>query len=344
MRKILFLLLLTFILSGCATYKFQKSTSGPQGYLACYDGYPITEYTVGKEKSLPDLALAKERFKRRRSTVEYYYKKMGRIETRLKSFLWDPPVMMAGFVGGVLRWPFVAVSDYKYNHNPAYKTRVDRLEEEKEALEAARADSLRKKLDAYIAEDLSKESLLKGETKTLVPALPAVQKAVPKTETLPVSPEKAPATLAPAPSVSTPPTPVPATPLPAIKEEPALKPPVEPVAVTPPTEEIKPVIVEAAPVAKVVLEPPVAVIIAQPVKGYSPLKVNFSGSKSHSKSGKIVSYLWNFGDGDTSAQKNPTNTYWSTTFGSRSFTVTLTVTDQSGSVSSATSVIEVITR
>jgi len=332
LRKTAFLLLATLILSGCATYKFQKSTSGPQGYLACYDGTPIVEYTVGKEKSLPDLALAKERFKRRRPTVEYYYKQMGRIETRLKEFLWDPPVMAIQALGGVLGWPFIAVADYKYNHNPEYKARVDRLEEEKETLEAARAVNLRKKLDAYIVEDLSKESFPlpqpQGEAKVLASVLPAVQEAVPKAETLSVSPEK---------------TSVPSTPLSVIKEEPALNLPAETAAAAGPAEEIQPVIAEAAPVVKAVLEPPVAVIIAQPSKGSSPLKVNFSGSKSHSKSGKIVSYLWDFGDGDTSTLKNPTNTYWSTTFGSRSFNVTLTARDQAGSVSTAASTIEVTT-
>ena len=334
MRKLLFLLLPALILSGCATYKFQKSTSGPQGYLACYDGTPIVEYTVGKEKSLPDLALAKERFKRRRATVEYYYKQMGRIETRLKEFLWDPPVMVAGALGGVLGWPFIAVSDYKYHHNPEYKARVDKLEEEKEALEAAHAANLRKKLNDYIAEDLSKESSAKAEVKAPAPALPVVQEVVPKAETLPVAPEKASA-----PSISPP----------VIKEESALNLPAKTPAAAAgpqeakPAEEIKPVIVEAVPVVKAALEPPAAVIIAQPSKGDSPLKVNFSGSKSHSKSGKIVSYFWDFGDGDTSTLKNPTNTYWSTTFGSRFFTVTLSVKDQAGSVSTATSIIEVTT-
>jgi len=317
LKKILVLLMLTFILSGCTTYKFKKSTSGSQGYLACYDGYPLAEYTLGKEKSLPDLTLAKERFKRRRSTVEYYYKQMDQIESRLKAFLWEPPAMVVGFLGGVLRWPFIAVADYKYNHNPKYKARVDRLDEEKDTLEVARVANLRKKLDAYIAEDLSKESLPQSIVEVAVPVSKSQMPVLPETEISPVNPKTA--------------------------AEP-VTPPAAPVAVAQPPVEIKPVAVKEAPVVKIILEPPVAVIIAQPVKGYSPLKVNFSGQKSHSKSGKIVSYLWDFGDGDTSTQKNPKNTYWSTTFGSRSFTVTLTVRDQAGSVSSTTSIIEVITR
>ena len=103
LKKILALLFFTFILSGCATYKFQKSTSAArQGYLASYDDKPIIEYTVGKEKSLPDLTLAKERFRRRRPTVEHYYKKMGQIESRFKEDFWDMPAMFLDFVGGVL--------------------------------------------------------------------------------------------------------------------------------------------------------------------------------------------------------------------------------------------------
>jgi len=305
--------------------------------LVCYDGYPISEYTAGKEKSLPDLTLAKERFKRRRSTVEYYYKQMDQIETRLKAFLWEPPVMAAAFLGGVLRWPFIAVADYKYHHNPKYKARADRLDEEKEALEAARVSSLRKQLDTYITEDLAKESLPQGvavvavtapraqpgvlpvtpEPAPSAPVLPVTQEVIPKTATSPVNPK----TVAKPSTVS-----------------------VAPEVVVQPAVETKPVVIEETPAAKTVLEPPVAVIIVQPVKGYSPLKVNFSGQRSHSKYGKIVSYLWDFGDGDTSTKKNPVNTYWSTTFGSRSFIVTLTVRDQAGLVSSATSVIEVITR
>jgi microbial collagenase len=87
----------------------------------------------------------------------------------------------------------------------------------------------------------------------------------------------------------------------------------------------------------------VAVITAGPVKGYSPLTVKFSGKKSFSRSGRIVSYHWDFGDGDISDKKNTENTYLSTTFGPREFTATLTVKDQTGAVASATSVIEVDT-
>ncbi|MFH1282029.1 MAG: hypothetical protein ABIH91_04885, partial [Candidatus Omnitrophota bacterium] len=247
MRKTLVLLILTFILSGCATYKFQKpDATGAQGYLAYYDDEPILEYTVGKEKSLPDLALAKERFKRRKSRVEYYYKEMDQMESRLKECFWDPPAMILDFFGGVLRWPFVAVADYKYNRNPEYKARVDRLDEEKETLETARLDSLRKELNAYIDEDLAKESLLPTVAEAVVaapksqpevlaaapeplpvlPVIPVIPKAIPEVETALVNLEIASVSLA---------APV------AIKEEPVSL--VDPVIVQPLTE-TKPIVAE----------------------------------------------------------------------------------------------------
>lgn len=295
MRKILVLLFFVSVLSGCATYKFQKSaSSGSQGYLVSYDGKPILEYTVGKEKSLPDLTLAKERFKRRRTTVEYYCKKTGQIQSRLKDFFWDPPVMFVDFLWGVLRWPFIAVADYKYNRNPKYRARVDKLDEQGYALEKSRVDSLKEKLNAYIKEDLASEHLPQGA------ALPAAPEVAPQTPAPVVAEVKGPA-------------------------------------------EVKPVSVEEKPAAKPSLEPPVAVIIAKPVRGYSPLKVNFSGQKSYSKSGRIVSYDWDLGDGDTSTKKNPENTYWSTTYGLRNFTATLTVRDDAGNTSSVSTVIEVST-
>ena len=287
MKKITSILFAVLFLSGCATYKFQKpASSGSQGYLVSYDDKPILEYTVGKEKSLPDLTLAKERFKRRRHTVEYYYKKTGQIESRFKEFFWDTPGMFVDFLGGILRWPFIAIADYKYNHNPKYKERADKLDEEKDALEKARVNNLKEKLNAYIDEDLVKEDLPQA------PVLAAVPKVV----------------------------------APALKPQEKVLPPVVPQPIVPQPVEIK------------------AIIIAKPAKGYSPLKVNFSGQKSYSKPGKIISYLWDFGDGDTSTKKNPENTYWSTTYGPRNFIATLTVRDEAGNRSSASTIIEVITK
>ena len=343
LRKILLFLFLIFILSGCATYKFQKSgvSSGGQGYLVCYDGKPITEYTVGTEKALPDLTLAKERFKRRRSKVEFYYKQMDQIESRLKGFFWDPPAMALGLIGGVLNWPFRAVADYKYNHNPKYKAKVDKLDEEKEALETARVAKLKRELDAYVAKDLVEEKGGQGiveavlsETK-LEPGEPKAQAQIQEEAPAPKTAVSAPAAEPVVPSVQD---------AVVVKEEPVVTSATESVVSATTAAEIKPLPAEEVPAVKIISEPPVAVILAKPVKGYSPLKVTFSGQKSFSKSGKVVSYLWDFGDGDTSTQKNPENTYWSTTFGARNFTATLTVRDDVGNTSSANVIIEVITK
>jgi len=88
----------------------------------------------------------------------------------------------------------------------------------------------------------------------------------------------------------------------------------------------------------------VALISASPEKGFSPLRVHFSGNKSHSKSGKIIFYSWDFGDGDTSTKENPVNTYYSGSFEPREFTVTLTVQDSAGNSASTTTAIEVLNK
>ncbi len=350
MKKTL-ILFLACLLCGCATYKFQKPDAASSGYLAYYDGKPLAEYTVGKDKSLPDLDLAKERFKRRRLAVEKYYKRTGQIQTRFKDFFWDPPVMLVGFIGGVFRWPYTAITDYKYYHNPAYKAKVDKLDEQREALEVANQNSLKKDLDAYIARDLAEESGGPGviektlaqsefasqasdeaaqeEVKTEIP--PAVVTPVAVEPSLGAATEEnAPVALAPAAIEPT------AVKAPAVKApaKPAPQPKVKP---TPKPKPPKPALV------KKVFPPPQAVITAKPVKGYSPLVVKFSAARSTAPAGRIVAYSWDFGDGDTSAKRNAQNTYWSTTYGSRFYTVTLTVRDQEGAVSSATSSIEVIT-
>ncbi|MBU0548585.1 MAG: PKD domain-containing protein [Candidatus Omnitrophica bacterium] len=304
MRKIVLLLVLLSLLSGCATYKFQKGPAPyEKGYVVSYDGKLIPEYTLGQDNSVPGLVLAKERFNRRRATVEYYYKKMGQIEARIREFFWDPPAMLVDLIGGLLRWPFVAVADYKYNHNLKYKEKVDQLDEQRDELEKVRINNLKAKLKIYIDGDLVKEF---------------AQKEPPVSEIV-VSPQQAPVTAAPA----------------------------SPVAVIIPDKAKRAVPKEkkkVLPVEPVNLEPPVAVIIAKPIKGPSPLQVNFNGAKSYSKSNRIVSYVWDFGDGDASIKNNPVNTYWSTTYGSRNFTATLTVKDEKGQTASTSTNIEVIAK
>jgi len=339
-RKTGLLLVLMLLLSGCATYKFQKGPAPyDKGYVGFYDDKLIPEYTLGKDNSVPDLVLAKERFNRRHVTVERYYKRMGQIETRFKAFLWDPPVMLVDFLGGLLRWPFIAVADYKYNHNHQYKEKVDRLDEQTDELEKARVNDLKAGLKVYIDSDLAKELARKGVSapEVITPAqqAPVVNTPVATVAEAPVAPpvelEKS--------------QPVKLEPEKQLAAE-DVKAGVPAVAVV--SSEVKSVAVQekkkVLPVQPVKLEPPVAVIIAKPAKGPSPLQVNFNGGKSYSKAAKIVAYDWDFGDGDTSAKKNPLNTYWSTTYGSRIFTATLTVKDEKGQTASASMNIEVIAK
>ncbi|MEL7271435.1 MAG: PKD domain-containing protein [Bacteroidota bacterium] len=70
---------------------------------------------------------------------------------------------------------------------------------------------------------------------------------------------------------------------------------------------------------------PIAVAEATPMSGNSPLEVNFDSSGS-SDDEEIMSYAWNFGDGNSSTEANPTHTY--TQLGT--FTAILTVTDAEG--------------
>lgn len=78
-----------------------------------------------------------------------------------------------------------------------------------------------------------------------------------------------------------------------------------------------------------------AVIAASALKGFSPLKVKFNGSGSSSADGKIISYRWDFGDGDTSRLARVSNTYISMSYGVREYNVKLTVEDEKGNISFA---------
>ncbi len=72
------------------------------------------------------------------------------------------------------------------------------------------------------------------------------------------------------------------------------------------------------------------VITASAVKGFSPLKVVFNGLQSSSSEGRITSYYWDFGDGDTSRLGKASNTYISMSYGVRVYTVRLIVEDDRG--------------
>jgi len=82
---------------------------------------------------------------------------------------------------------------------------------------------------------------------------------------------------------------------------------------------------------------PIAIASATPLSGLSPLVVNFSSSGSTDDTG-IVSYEWDFGDGASSDQANPTHTY----VGIGTYTAILTVRDAEGLSASASVQIEVV--
>lgn len=158
LKRIASLLFAVLLLSGCATYKFQRGRAPyNKGYVVSRDEKVILEYTIGKDNSVPNLELARHRFKERRQTVEYYYHKMGYIENELKRFFWDPPVVLIKFIGGIFRLPSIAISDYKYEHDPEYRQKVRKSQEELDALEKSRIKQLKEELNLYIDEELAKE-------------------------------------------------------------------------------------------------------------------------------------------------------------------------------------------
>jgi hypothetical protein len=395
MKKIFFLIFAAVLLSGCATYKFQRGKEPfDKGYVVLRDERVIPEYTIGKDNSAPGLELARQRFERRRNTVEDYYKKMGVIENHLKMAVCDPMVMLAKVVTGVFKLPFIAVSDYRYEHDPKYKERIDKLENEADAREQARIKKLKDELGGYIQKDLSSE-----------PAVMVVSKpeyAKPIQEAVEVRPQAQVAAAGervkqqPAVAVEEKPTaaalkPEPLTQEIAATQEAQVKPetpvqqevpvkqearqaaaisagaatPAAPQAVLPKVELIPiqkqeaPITVEPgqpAPLAsakkarpkaakqRAAQGEPVAVIMAKPIKGLSPLRVQFYGNRSYSPGARIIAYSWDFGDGDNSTKANPVNTYWSSTFAPQNFTVTLTVTDSNGKSSQASVNVEVLNK
>ena len=79
---------------------------------------------------------------------------------------------------------------------------------------------------------------------------------------------------------------------------------------------------------------PTAVASATPTSGYSQLTVSFSSAGSSSPNSTPLTYLWDFGDGQTSTAANPSHTYVSSTV--RTFTAKLTVTTSTSQSASAT--------
>ena len=86
--------------------------------------------------------------------------------------------------------------------------------------------------------------------------------------------------------------------------------------------------------------PPLASITADVLTGESPLVVTLSGLESHDPDGTIVSYAWDFGDGESAAGVTVAHTYV-VTGEMQVFTVRLTVTDDDEAQATAEQTIEV---
>jgi hypothetical protein len=82
---------------------------------------------------------------------------MGYIENRFKMAFVDPCIFFLKTIGGVFRLPSVAISDYKYEHNPEYRKKIIKKEQERDAQEEARIQKLKEELNIYIQKDLSQE-------------------------------------------------------------------------------------------------------------------------------------------------------------------------------------------
>ncbi len=74
------------------------------------------------------------------------------------------------------------------------------------------------------------------------------------------------------------------------------------------------------------VDPPVAMASSDLAEGEVPLEVNFYSSGSGDPNGEIVSYKWNFHDGNISTDPNPSHIFTNI----RTYAVTLIVTDEDG--------------
>jgi PKD repeat protein len=79
-------------------------------------------------------------------------------------------------------------------------------------------------------------------------------------------------------------------------------------------------------------QPPTAVAGATPTSGTAPLAVKFSSAGSFDPDGTITAYLWNFGNGVTKTNANPSYTYKT----GGSYTAQLIVTDNQGATGTNT--------
>jgi uncharacterized membrane protein len=84
-------------------------------------------------------------------------------------------------------------------------------------------------------------------------------------------------------------------------------------------------------------KPPIAAFRSQPSAGSAPLTVTFTDQSKDSDGGLVVAVGWDFGDGATSTERNPTHLYTAP----GSFVVTLTATDDNGATAQKTGKVEV---
>ena len=98
--------------------------------------------------------------------------------------------------------------------------------------------------------------------------------------------------------------------------------------------------IEVLPAGSSGSNPPTARFSANPSYGNSPLMVQFDASLSYDADGTISVYAWDFGDESTGAGKTILHTF--TTVATTNITVTLTVTDNSGSTGSTSLVVTVM--
>lgn len=341
MKRGFWLIVFALILGGCVTYRFQRDSSLGNGYVVERNQEAILEYTVGLENRLPqDLSLAKERFQRRKKQVEYFYQKMGYLKSRTQEFVLDPVVSLAKICMGFLRLPFIAVSEYRARHNPEYKARLRQIQEARQQRQEARINRLKELLNEYIQQDLALEFSWEEEKSRKGQASSSSFELSKQTHKTSVTPKKK--------EIDQTLQEIEAKVMQAKLDEDGQKKKIERPQRISSQAESAPKKKRETVAAKSTLAQNKdfikAVIVARPKKGFSPLRVKFSGGRSFSRVGKIVAYEWDFGDGDVSTKKNPTNTYWSTTFGVRTFRVILTVSDSKGNKATTEEKIEVQSR
>ena len=159
LKKLLILAIFMQLLQGSTVHKFQKAKSLDGGYGVARFGYIIPEYTVDMDKKAPkDLKLAKQRYSRRKWIVENYYIQMGKIDTYFRRYVWRYPTMISSLTANVFKTPFNVASEYKYDHNEAYRQKIDKADALQKAKEDARNKMIMEQLYDFIRQDLQKEA------------------------------------------------------------------------------------------------------------------------------------------------------------------------------------------